>query len=123
MQRDFTEDGDSGQGLATASSLIVLGSARLPKSIGGEQLSTLIIELVLDSQDGRVADVATTLPLPGYIATLRSHLVGRRLDEVEDTAAKLSAHIRGPLLKPTIAALANCVANCKGAAQPIEAHG
>jgi len=122
MQRNITLDGDSGQGLATASLLIVLGCARLPKSIGGEQPSTLIIELALDTQDGRIAHVATTMPLPGYNATLRSLLLGRRLDEVEGATQKLSAHLRGPLLKPTLAALANCVSNCEEGTQPIEAH-
>lgn len=102
----------------SAPALIVLGSARLPRTVGGEQPSTLMIELAVDSQNGRIADVAATVPLPGYIGTLRSLLVGRRLDEVEDTAQKLSAHLRGPLLKPTIAALANCVANYKEPTQP-----
>ncbi len=102
----------------TAPALIVLGSARLPKTVGGEQPSTLMIELAVNSQDGRIADVAATVPLPGYIGTLRSLLVGRRLGEVEDTAQKLSAHLRGPLLKPTIAALVNCVSNCKEPTQP-----
>jgi hypothetical protein len=70
-----------------------------------------MIELSVDSEDGRIVDVATTLLLPGYTALLRSLLVGRRLDEVECAARKLSAHLRGPLLRPSIAALAKAVAN------------
>ena len=101
-----------------APAFIVIGSARLPKTVGGEESGALMIELAVNTQDGRVTDVAATVPLPGYIGTLRSLLVGRRLDEVEDTAQKLSAHLRGPLLKPTIAALANCVSNGKEPTQP-----
>ena len=104
----------SGQGLAQ----IVVGTARLPKSVCGEQPSTLMIELVLDSQDARVVDAATTIALPGYAEMLRSLLIGRRLDEVEGVARELSAHLRGPFLRPTIAALASCVRN---ATRPSEA--
>lgn len=88
-------------------SLIVLGSARLPKGLGGTEPSALMIELSVDAEEGRIADVATTLLLPGYTALLRSLLVGRRLDEVEGAAQQLSGRLRGALLRPTIAALAN----------------
>ncbi len=90
---------------------IVLGTARLPKVVVGDLSSALMIELALDSQDGCIVDVATTVPLPGYTAVLRSLLIGRRLDEVEGAVQKLAAHVRGPLLRPTIAALANAVSN------------
>ena len=86
--------------------LIVLGSARLPKSIGGEEPSAVLIELTVDSADGRVVDVAATIALPGYVSLLRTLVIGRRLDEVEGAAQELNAYLRGPLLKPTIAALA-----------------
>ena len=97
---------------------IAVGSARLPKSVCGEQLSTLIVEFVLDSQNDCVVDVATTIPLPGYAEMLRSLIIGRRLDEVEGMARVFSAHLRGPFLKPTLAAVADCVRN---ATKPCEA--
>ncbi len=91
--------------------LIVLGSARLPKGMGGDEPSALMVELTVDSEGERIVDVATTLLLPGYTALLRSLLVGRRLSEVECAAQQLSARLCGPLLRPTIAALANAVSN------------
>ncbi|OGO49394.1 MAG: hypothetical protein A2148_06825 [Chloroflexi bacterium RBG_16_68_14] len=92
-------------------SMVVLGSARLPKGIGGNEASALMIELSIDSEDGRIEEVATTLLLPGYTALLRSLLIGRRLDEVEGAAQQLGARLRGALLRPTVAALANAVSH------------
>lgn len=97
-----------------------MGNARLPKGIDGGQPSSLMIELALDSDDSRIVDVATSVALPGYAALLRSLLIGRRLDEVECAAQTLSVHLRGPLLKPTIAALANAVSNCN---RPVPGSG
>ena len=56
---------------------IAIGSARLPKTITGAEAGALLVELSFS--DGCIADVATTLPLPGYTALLRSLLVGRRV--------------------------------------------
>lgn len=96
---------------SAVATLIVVGSARLPKSVSGEEPSILMIELVVHPRDGRVADVGTTVRLSGYTEMLQSFLIGRDLNAVEGAALELSAHLRGPLLKPTIAALANCVRN------------
>ena len=96
---------------------IVVGTARLPQSMGGEHTSPLMVELVLDPRDGCILDVATTIALPGYTALLRRLLIGRRLDDVESLGQDLCARYRGPLLRPTIAALANAVANSKNGAR------
>ena len=104
------------QASSIAPSVIVHGSARLPKSIGGEQSGTLIVELTLDAEGGHIADVAATVSLPGYVALLRSLLVGCRRDEVEAALEQLASHLRGPLLRPTIAALANAVSNHQNSA-------
>lgn len=92
---------------------IVAGSARLPRSIAGEQASPLMVELVLDPRDRCILDVATTISLPGYAALLQRLLIGRRVDEAEAVARNLCTRYRGPLLRPTIAALANAVSNSK----------
>ena len=92
---------------------VALGGARLPKAFVAEQSGVLIVELVLDSWAGPIVDVATTIPLPGHSALLRTLLVGRRLDGVAGALQILSAQLRGPLLKPTIAALANAVSNAE----------
>ena len=96
---------------------ITLGTARLPKSIAGDHSGSLLLELVLDSSDGRIVDVATTIALPGYTALLRRLLIGRRLDETEEISRRLFSHCRGPLLKPTIAALTNAASNSKNGAE------
>lgn len=106
-------DQEAAPEFAAGAPLIVVGSARLPKSVSGEQPDTLIIELSLDLRCGRVVDVGSTLPLPAYADMLHSLLVGRRLDELEEAAQELSAHLRGPLLRPTIAALASCFLHSK----------
>ena len=92
-----------------AEPFVAVGSARLPKTVSGDGSRVLMIELTLDAKTGRIVDVATTIPLPGYTACLHSLLIGRRLDEVDGLAWQLCEHVRGPLLKPTIAALANAV--------------
>lgn len=91
--------------------IILLGSARLPRSLGGDRGETLMIEFTLDGRDLHVVDVAATVALPGYIGLLQRFLIGRRLEEVEGAARQLCAHLRGPLLRPTFAALTNAVSN------------
>ena len=93
--------------------LVVMGCARLPKAVLGDVTGTLMIELSLDSQAGRIVGVGATVPLPGYRRLLRRLLIDRHLNEVECVAQGLQEHLRGPLLKPTIAALLNAVANSK----------
>jgi hypothetical protein len=90
-------------------SIIAHGAARLPKTLAGEATGSLILELLLDSAGARVLDVATTIALPGYTALLRAVLVGRSLDEVEAAGRAFAERYRGPLLRPTIAALTNAV--------------
>ena len=98
-------------------SFVSVGSARLPKTVSGDGPGVLMIELILDSEAGRIVEVAATIPLPGYAALLRSLLVGQRMDEVEAVARRLSGQFRGPLLRPTIAALASAVSNGTGHAE------
>jgi hypothetical protein len=89
---------------------IAVGTARLPKTVAGDQGLPLMIELSLDRDGQRIVDIATSVTLPGYVALLRSFLVGVPLDEVMASAARnLTSRLRGPLLKPTLAALANAV--------------
>ena len=95
---------------------IAIGTARLPKSVGGDQ-GSLLLELVLDSNAGCVIDVASTVLLPGYTGLLRRLLIGCRLDQVEEVARDLAAHFQGPLLRPTIAALTNAAANVKNGSE------
>ncbi len=95
--------------------LIAVGAARLPRAVGGA-CGSLMVELVLDPADSSILDVATTISLPGYTALLKRLLIGRRLDDVGAVARDLCARCRGPLLRPTIAALANAAANSNSGA-------
>jgi len=95
------------QGLA----FVTIGIARLPKSIAGEQSGPLIVELTLDPEGKRVVDVATSISLPGYIALLRNLLIGSQVDDLDSVVQRVCDHYRGPLLRPTVAALRNAVAN------------
>ena len=97
---------------------IVIGTSRLPKNLRGDEGVVLIVELALDAQSGRILDVATTVPLPGYGALLRSVLVQRTLEDVEGAAEQLALRLHGPLLRPTIAALASAVANSRNGDAP-----
>lgn len=97
----------------TSLPFVAVGAARLPRSISGEQPSYLMLELVLNSADGSITDVATSVALPGHTALLKRLLLGRALDDVEAIARNLCAYYRGPLLRPTVAALANAVANTR----------
>ena len=95
----------------SAWSLVLVGSARLPKSLGYHDDHVLLVELCVDASTRRVADVGTTIQLAGYIALLRTVLIGRELDEISSAASELSEKLRGPLLRPTIAALASAVSH------------
>lgn len=97
----------------TGPPFVAVGAARLPRSLAGEQPGCLMLELVLNSADGSITDVATSVALPGHTALLKRLLLGRPLDEVEAIARDLCAYYRGPLLRPTIAALVNAVANTR----------
>lgn len=92
---------------------VVVGIARLPRALAGEQAGPLLIELVVNPKDGIVSAVASSIVLPGYRTLLQRLLIGRRLEEAGSIAAELCACCRGPLLKPTIAALANAVSNAR----------
>lgn len=109
------ESADASPGLP----FIVLGAARLPRSIAGEHSSVLMVEFVLDARDGRIVDVATTMALSGHAALLRRLLIGRSLDDVEEIARSLCTRLRGPLLRPTVAALVNAVANGKNRSENV----
>lgn len=90
---------------------VTVGFARLPKSIAGEQSGPLIVELTLGPDGKRVVDVATSISLPGYIALLRDLLIGSQVDDLESVVQRVCERYRGPLLRPTVAALRNAVAN------------
>ncbi len=70
-----------------------------------------MIELALENVGGRIVQVASTLALPGYLRLLRRLLVGSRLEGMEEVFRHLTTYVRGPLLKPTIAALTKAVAS------------
>jgi len=93
--------------------LVVVGSARLPQSLAHQQPTALLLELGLDAQGECIVDVTTSISLPGCNALLRQLLVGKRLEELGGAIEQLRARLRGPLLKPTIAALVNAIANGK----------
>ncbi|GAG14105.1 unnamed protein product, partial [marine sediment metagenome] len=78
---------------------VTVGTARLPKSIAGEQSGPLIVELTLDSDGKRITDIATSLSLPGYIALLRELLVGSHVNDLEAVVQRVAEHYRGPLLR------------------------
>jgi len=69
-----------------------------------------MIELGLGSLDGTIVRVASNIPMPAYNQLLRCLLLGLRLDQVARSVSQVGQHLRGPLLKPTVAALMNGVA-------------
>jgi len=93
--------------------LVVVGTARLPQSLASHQSLALFIELELEPCDGHIQGIATSIGLPGYNALLRQLFIGQRLDELQGAMDQFRDRYRGPLLKPTIAALANAVNNGK----------
>ncbi|MCH8009322.1 MAG: DUF3870 domain-containing protein [Chloroflexi bacterium] len=109
---------------------VAVGTARLPSGASDEQARILTIELTVSLPDGRIVDVASTIPLPGYTALLQGLLSGLQLNQVEEAARQLEEHLCGPLLKPTIAALqkaasasANSAAAVREAAPPATSPG
>ena len=84
---------------------VVIGAARLPASIAGEHSQALMVEITLDRPRGCITGVATSIPMPGYTAFLRGLLIGHRLEAVESVTWRLCRHLRGPLLRSTVAAL------------------
>ena len=77
-------------------------AARLPKELAGA--NAFLLELALD-EDGAIVEVSTSLSLPAYAALLRSMLVGLHHRDVANAVQALPALLKGPLLRPTIAAL------------------
>ena len=100
---------------------VAVGTARLPSGASDEQARILPIELTVSLPDGRIVDVASTIPLPGYTALLQGLLSGLQLNQVEEAARQLEEHLCGPLLKPTIAALQKAAASANAAAAVREA--
>lgn len=90
--------------------VIALGTARLPAGALGDKPSPLIIELALDDTGTRVLEVATNIPLPGYNRMLRRLLVEKCLKDADAIAEQIESLCKGPLMKPTVAALKNAVA-------------
>jgi hypothetical protein len=95
---------------------IAIGTARLPNSITSDGGRAFLIELLVDAKNSRIIDLSATLPLPHYVSILRSLLIGRAVSEVEEVCRRLATYVRGPLLRPTAAALANAAANYTGRA-------
>jgi hypothetical protein len=91
--------------------LVLVGSARLPEPIRSSTDRVLLVELSIDTHTGRVTGVGTTMPLPGYNALLQSILVGRPLAELANVASELLEQLRGPLLRPTMAALVSALSH------------
>jgi hypothetical protein len=91
--------------------ILAVGIARLPRAVAGESGAPLMVELTVDHSDGVISDVATTVPLPGYTALLKGVLIGVTLDRAEAALRRVASRLCGPLLKPTIAAVANAAAN------------
>ena len=88
---------------------VLLGTARLPKEFLANNVGSLLLELAIDAE--RISSVATNIELPSYTALLTKTLVGRRLDELDTCALEFAASYRGPLVRPTLAALKNAEAN------------
>ena len=95
---------------------IAVGTARLPAASSEEQAWILTIELTVSLPDGRIVDVASTIPLPGYIAMLQTLFKGLQVNQVEEATQHLGEHLGGPLLRPTIAALQKAAASANAAA-------
>ena len=89
---------------------VAVGTARLPNAASDEQTRILTIELTVSLPDGHIVDVASTIPLPGYIALLQSLFKGLQVNQVEEATQHLGEHLGGPLLRPTIAALQKAAA-------------
>ena len=99
---------------------VAVGTARLPAAASDEQTRILTIELTVSLPDGRIVDVASTIPLPGYIALLRGLLSGLKMNQVDAAAQDLEGHLYGPLLRPTIAALQKAAAASTNAAAAMQ---
>ena len=95
---------------------VLLGTARLPKEFLANNIGSLLLELAVDIEHGRMVSVATNIDLPSYNALLREVLVDRRLDELGACAEEFAARCHGPLAKPTLAALSNALQNSRSEA-------
>ena len=95
---------------------VAVGTARLPTAASDEPARILTIELTVSLPDGHIVGVASTIPLPGYIAMLQGLFKGLQVNQVEEAAQHLGEHLGGPLLRPTIAALQKAAAALTNAA-------
>lgn len=91
--------------------LLTVGIARLPRAVAGESQTPLMVELTVGHLDGVISAVATTVPLPGYTSLLQGALIGVTLDQAEAALRRVASRLCGPLLRPTLAAVASAVAN------------
>jgi hypothetical protein len=91
---------------------VVMGVAQLPRTAGLG--AALVIELTVIPVANEISGVATSVTLPGYTALLQSLLVGRRLADVESVFPQLAARLRGPLLRPTLAAFERALRHMPG---------
>ncbi|MDZ4371594.1 MAG: DUF3870 domain-containing protein [Phenylobacterium sp.] len=87
--------------------MVITGSARLPSPTRDGRSSPLLLAVVVDASDGRIAEVHSNISLSAYNELLSTVLVGKLLDGIGRSAEEFAARCRGPLVKPTLAALAN----------------
>ena len=88
---------------------VAVGTARLPASVGGAEV--LAIELAVDAATNEIVEIVSTFQLPNYAALLRRLFVGRQLGDIDKGVQELGARLRGPLLRPTQAAITKAVSN------------
>lgn len=92
--------------------LVIVGTARLPEALSQDGLTGLLLELTVEPRTNRIIDVAASIQLPSYVALLKQALVSQSLDRLEDALERIRAHLQGPLVRPTVAALQHAVSSC-----------
>ncbi|MBI4571025.1 MAG: hypothetical protein HY723_03675 [Chloroflexi bacterium] len=103
--------------------IVAVGIARLPRTVVGDGGQPLMIELTVEPPAGLISAVAATVSLPGYTALLQGLLVGTHIDQAEAAVHRIALRLRGPLLRPTLAAVANALANMRSEAAAVAAGG
>lgn len=109
-------------GLGSGLPIVAVGIARLPRAVVGDGGQPLMIELTVEP-GGLISAVAATVSLPGYQALLQGLLVGTHIDQAEAAVCRIASRLRGPLLRPTLAAVANALANVRSEAAAVAAGG
>jgi hypothetical protein len=89
----------------------------LRRSLALSDATHLEVSVVILTANGRIAGVDTSEPRAGYTDLLRSLLVGRTLDELDDAMDLLAAHFGGRLLLATAMALRTVAAKGRALAE------